>query len=40
MQVTVNGVTYVPQPIASSVIGIAITTHNRADVLKRSLYST
>ncbi|MEB7063960.1 glycosyltransferase family 2 protein [Escherichia coli] len=37
MQVTIDGVHYAPACLASSRIGIAITTHNRSDVLKRAL---
>ncbi|MGQ7115027.1 glycosyltransferase family 2 protein, partial [Escherichia sp. TWPC-MK] len=37
MQVTIDGVPYVPACALASRIGIAITTHNRADVLKRAL---
>lgn len=37
MQVTIDGVHYVPASSASSRIGIAISTHNRSDVLKRAL---
>lgn len=37
MQVTIDGVDYSPASNASSRIGIAISTHNRADVLKRAL---
>ncbi len=37
MQVTIDGVPYAPASVASSRIGIAITTHNRADVLKRAI---
>ncbi len=37
MQVTIDGVPYVPVCDSTSRIGIAITTHNRSDVLKRSL---
>lgn len=37
MQVTIDGVPYAPASIISSRIGIAITTHQRADVLKRTL---
>lgn len=37
MQVTIDGVPYAPASIISSRIGIAITTHQRADVLKRAL---
>ncbi|MGE2080883.1 glycosyltransferase family 2 protein [Enterobacter asburiae] len=37
MQVTIDGVPYVPACAISSRIGIAITTHQRADVLKRAL---
>lgn len=37
MQVTIDGVPYVPASVVSSRIGIAITTHQRAEVLKRAL---
>ena len=37
MQVTIDGVPYAPASVVSSRIGIAITTHNRADVLKRAI---
>jgi len=37
MQVTINGVQYAPACLTSSRIGIAITTHNRPDVLKRAI---
>lgn len=37
MQVTIDGVPYAPASVVSSRIGIAISTHNRADVLKRAL---
>lgn len=37
MEVSINGVPYVPAGATSSRIGIAITTHNRADVLSRAL---
>lgn len=37
MQVTIDGVPYTPACAISSRIGIAITTHNRADVLKRAI---
>lgn len=37
MQVTVDGVHYAPVSITNSRIGIAISTHNRPDVLKRAL---
>lgn len=37
MQVTIDGVHYAPVSSCSSRIGIAISTHNRADVLKRAL---
>ena len=37
MQVTIDGVSYAPACLASSRIGIAITTHNRPKVLKRAL---
>ncbi|GAL39585.1 hypothetical protein FOT46_04585 [Citrobacter freundii] len=37
MQVTIDGVPYAPTCNSVARIGIAITTHNRADVLKRSL---
>ena len=36
MQVTIDGVPYLPACASASRIGIAITTHNRADVLKRA----
>ena len=37
MEVSINGVPYVPAGAVFSRIGIAITTHQRADVLKRAL---
>ncbi|WP_194205801.1 glycosyltransferase family 2 protein [Superficieibacter sp. 1612_C1] len=37
MQVTIDGVPYVPACASSTRIGIAITTHNRAAVLSRAL---
>ncbi|MCZ7839696.1 glycosyltransferase [Leclercia adecarboxylata] len=37
MNVEIDGVKYVPAGKASSRIGIAITTHNRPDVLKRAI---
>jgi len=37
MQVTIDGVPYAPAREISSRIGIALTTHQRADVLKRAL---
>ncbi|PIJ49191.1 MULTISPECIES: glycosyltransferase family 2 protein [unclassified Erwinia] len=37
MQVTIDGVQYAPVSARASNIGIAITTHNRHDVLSRSL---
>lgn len=37
MNVEIDGVKYVPEDKVSSRIGIAITTHNRPDVLKRAL---
>lgn len=37
MQVTIDGVPYAPVCNSVSRIGIAITTHNRPDVLKRTL---
>lgn len=37
MQVTIDGVPYAPACAISSRIGIAITTHQRPDVLKRAL---
>lgn len=37
MQVTINGVPYAPVCNSVARIGIAITTHNRADVLTRAL---
>ncbi|EDT5747241.1 TPA: glycosyltransferase family 2 protein [Salmonella enterica] len=37
MQVTIDGVHYSPANTTTSRIGIAISTHNRADVLKRAL---
>lgn len=37
MQVTIDGVPFVPACASASRIGIAITTHNRPDVLNRSI---
>lgn len=37
MQVTIDGVPYVPACASASRIGIAITTHNRPDVLNRAI---
>lgn len=37
MQVTIDGVQYAPVCNSAARIGIAITTHNRADVLRRAL---
>lgn len=37
MRVTIDGVPYEPANNSSARIGIAITTHNRADVLSRSI---
>ncbi|EBZ5718305.1 glycosyltransferase family 2 protein [Salmonella enterica subsp. enterica serovar Oranienburg] len=37
MQVTIDGVPFVPACASASRSGIAITTHNRADALKRAL---
>ncbi|HHT2538169.1 TPA: glycosyltransferase family 2 protein, partial [Enterobacter hormaechei] len=37
MEVSINGVPYVPAGAVFSRIGIAITTHQRAEVLKRAL---
>ncbi|HDC4567343.1 glycosyltransferase family 2 protein [Enterobacter cloacae] len=37
MEVLINGVNYVPERNAGSSIGIAITTHNRPEVLKRAI---
>ncbi|HHA1807016.1 TPA: glycosyltransferase family 2 protein, partial [Enterobacter hormaechei subsp. xiangfangensis] len=37
MQVTIDGVPFVPACASASRIGIAISTHQRADVLKRAL---
>lgn len=37
MEVSINGMPYVPAGATASRIGIAITTHNRSDVLKRAL---
>ncbi|HCJ7430062.1 TPA: glycosyltransferase family 2 protein [Citrobacter freundii] len=37
MQVTIDGVPYAPASLVSSRIGIAITTHQRAEVLERAL---
>ena len=36
MQVTIDGVQYAPACLTPSKIGIAITTHNRPEVLKRA----
>ncbi|EKO4983792.1 glycosyltransferase family 2 protein [Escherichia coli] len=36
MQVTIDGVQYAPASLTTSNIGIAITTHNRPEVLKRA----
>lgn len=37
MQVTIDGVPFVPACASASRIGIAITTHNRPDVLTRAI---
>lgn len=37
MQVTIDGVPFVPACASASRIGIAITTHNRSDVLNRAI---
>lgn len=37
MQVTIDGVPFVPACASASRIGIAITTHNRPDVLNRAI---
>ncbi len=37
MQVTIDGVPYAPVNNSRSAIGIAITTHNRPEVLKRAI---
>ncbi|HBC6873033.1 TPA: glycosyltransferase family 2 protein [Citrobacter koseri] len=37
MQVTIDGVPFVPACVSASQIGIAITTHNRPEVLKRAI---
>ena len=37
MQVTIDGVPFVPACASASRVGIAITTHNRPDVLKRAI---
>ncbi|NTZ33116.1 glycosyltransferase family 2 protein [Citrobacter freundii] len=37
MQVTIDGVPYAPVNNSHSAVGIAITTHNRPDVLKRAI---
>lgn len=37
MQVTIDGIQYAPVSISRSAIGIAITTHNRHEVLKRAI---
>lgn len=37
MQVTIDGIQYAPVSISRSTIGIAITTHNRPEVLKRAI---
>lgn len=37
MQVTIDGVPFVPACASASLIGIAITTHNRPDVLTRAI---
>ena len=37
MLVTIDGVPFVPASASASRIGIAITTHNRAEVLKRAV---
>ena len=37
MQVTIDGVPFVPACASASRVGIAITTHNRPDILKRAI---
>ncbi len=37
MQVIIDGVPYVPASVISSRIGIAISTHQRTEALKRAL---
>lgn len=37
MQVKIDGVSYAPVSDSRSAIGIAITTHNRPEVLKRAI---
>lgn len=37
MQVKIDSVSYAPVSDSRSVIGIAITTHNRPEVLKRAI---
>jgi GT2 family glycosyltransferase len=37
MQVTIDGVPYAPVNNSRSAIGIAITTHNRPEVLQRAI---
>lgn len=37
MQVTIDGIQYAPVSISHPAIGIAITTHNRPEVLKRAI---
>ena len=37
MEVTIDGVPFVPACASASRIGIAITTHNRPEVIKRSI---
>lgn len=37
MQVVINGVNYLPATLATGRIGIAITTHNRPDILKQAI---
>ena len=37
MQVTIDGVSFVPACASASRIGIAIATHNRADILKLAI---
>ncbi|QMF87571.1 glycosyltransferase family 2 protein [Citrobacter freundii] len=37
MQVTIDGIQYAPVSISRPAIGIAITTHNRPEVLKRAI---
>lgn len=37
MQVTIDGIPYAPAQANSSLIGSAITSHQKADVLKQSL---